>query len=47
MGTNPGNHYLARTETKVNLEEFEKHVLRADNPLFLEVMNRHHKKEAV
>ncbi|HIQ30749.1 MAG TPA: ferredoxin, partial [Aquifex aeolicus] len=42
MGTNPANHYLPRIEAKINLEEFEKHVLRPDNPLFLEVMKKHH-----
>lgn len=39
MGTNPGNHYLPRTETKIHVDE---HLLKHDNPLFLEVLRRHH-----
>ncbi|MDW8032590.1 MAG: ferredoxin, partial [Aquificaceae bacterium] len=38
-GTNPGNHYLPRTETKMHVDE---HLLKHDNPLFLEVLRRHH-----
>ncbi|RMH03422.1 MAG: ferredoxin, partial [Aquificota bacterium] len=35
----PANHYLPRTETKVHVDE---HLLHAENPLFLEVLRRHH-----
>jgi hypothetical protein len=40
-GTNPVNHYLPRTETKVHVDE---HLLEAENPLFLEVVRKHYKK---
>ncbi len=40
--TNPSNHYLPRVEKRIDLSEFEEHILRADNPLFIEVWRRHH-----
>lgn len=39
-GTNPANHYLPKTETKIHVDE---HILKPDNPIFLEVMRRHYK----